>query len=189
MSPAEAGMVDYEEPDWRERFADYVRAYPRPVGQVYSSVALEHNLAEEDAFERTLKDWRRFHATPVIVNGEQKRQPADAVDGVIALAKLRVFPPRSINQNLPRDGALFTGVQADDHCWLTVRQEAWAIRGVEDKTLHLWRGWAPNLEYLTIDLSRARWGPYCDKAVEFLRAAWPDFEKGGESCQGTSSEP
>ena len=181
MSPAEAGAIDLEEPDWRERYADYLAGYPKPrVLQVHATPAQIRLLGEEFAFEQTLVDWRRFHATPT---PEGKRRPAPAVDGVIALAKLRVFPPRSINQNLPLCGPLFTGEPHDDHCWLTVRQEAWAIRAIEDKTLHLWRGWEPEIETMTIDMSRAKWGPYCDKAVEFLRAAY----EGGSTCQGPTS--
>ena len=44
MSPAEAGAVEFEEPDWRELFEDECRRHP----------AWPRYLQEDDAFEAVL---------------------------------------------------------------------------------------------------------------------------------------
>ena len=64
--------------------------------------------------------------------------------------------------------------QHHDHIWLTVHGEAWAIQAIERPepgviTLHLWRGFAPNLEMTTVALENPDWAAYCDAAVEMMR--------------------
>jgi hypothetical protein len=162
MSPADAAAVQLEEPDWRTRFHELIDEQP---------AAFPHYLARDNAFELLLREWRRFHGQPVFVREKdgqmvKKTQPAPARAGVIYLAGRGIMPPRFITSDQP-DGEI-TQHQHDDHCWLTVRQEAWAIRAIEDKMLHLWRGWEPHLEYLDIDLSRARWDKYTEAAVAAL---------------------
>lgn len=56
--------------------------------------------------------------------------------------------------------------QYDDHIWLTVNGEAWAIKSINRRSdwpqgivLHLWRGYAPDLEFLNI------WIRYPDRWV------------------------
>ncbi len=68
MSPAEASAL-LEEPDWAIMFAD--------------------RGGTELAFETVLRDWRAFHWTPV---GDKKR-PAGATEGIVALALIGVMPP------------------------------------------------------------------------------------------------
>jgi hypothetical protein len=173
MSPAEAGAIEFEEPDWRERFLEYFKRIEAPtVAQRLATSAQQRLLAEERAFEQTLTDWRRFHGQRMMVDGKRMVKQANAVDGILALAALGVMPPRSINQNIPRGSPLHQE-QHNDHIWLTVKGEAWAIRSIEDKVMHLWRGWEPDVERMSIDLSRARWSSYCDAAVAFLKAAYP----------------
>jgi hypothetical protein len=173
MSPAEAGAIEFEEPDWPGRFLDYVQSFPKAKGaQRYAYPELRLNLAQDFAFEHTLTDWRRFHGQRMMIDGKRMVKQANAVDGILALAALGVMPPRSINQNIPRGGPCFQE-QHNDHIWLTVKGEAWAIRSIEDKVMHLWRGWEPDVERMSIDLSRARWSSYCDAAVAFLKAAYP----------------
>jgi hypothetical protein len=155
MSPAEAGAVEFEEPDWRERFEDYCARWPR----------LERYQQEDEAFEATLKDWRRFHWTPVEVNGETKRQPAGAIEGMIALAKLGVMAPRSTLKDVPRTGAI--GYQHDEHVWLQVAGEQWRVTAIEDHILFL-EGMDGDKKQ--IDLTRAKWNKHIDAAVAILEA-------------------
>jgi hypothetical protein len=154
LSPAEAGAIELEEPNWRERFTTHCDRWP------------QSSCADEWGYEATLKDWRRFHATPVFVDGQEKKQPAPAIDGMIALAKLRLFAPRRLLQETPRDGA--TGYQFDDHMWLQVAGEQWRIVGVEDRTLILKLMFAG--EEKQIDLSKAKWGRYVENAAAMLEA-------------------
>jgi len=159
MSPAEAGEVIYEEPCWRERFAEHCLRWPK----------LPKYLAEAEAFEATLFDWRRFHWTPVDVDGKEKRKPAGAIDAMVALAALRIFPPRHTVRDVPRDGA--TGYQYDDQMWVSISQEQWRIVGVENRMLLLERlmGDDSRPETKQIDLTKAKWNKYCEAAAAALK--------------------
>lgn len=46
--------------------------------------------------------------------------------------------------------------QHDDHIWLIANGEAWAIQRIERRPegyrFRLWRGYAPHLEYCTVDM-------------------------------------
>lgn len=162
MSPAEAGAVIYEEPDWRDVFETECARKPN----------YPRYLQEADAFESTLKQWRRFHAT---LMADGKKMPANAVDGVIALACLGIMAPRSTWRDLPRDGR--TGYQSDDHCWLSISGEQWRITGIEDRTLHLEKMTfdAKEPERKQIDLNRADWTKNTEAALAVL-AAWRTHE-------------
>jgi hypothetical protein len=59
--------------------------------------------------------------------------------------------------------------QHDDHIWLTVNSEAWAIRAIEWPIIFLWRGYEPNLEYSAVEMSRFNAEAYADKAVAMLK--------------------
>lgn len=157
MSPAEAGDILYEELDWVAMFED--ECARKPDWPLY--------LREVDAFEFTLKQWRRFHATPA---AEGRHKPAGAVDGMIALAKLGIMAPRSTWRDLPRDGR--TGYQSDDHCWLSISGEQWRITGIEDRMLHLERMTfdAQEPERKQIDLNRADWKAHIEAALKILDA-------------------
>jgi hypothetical protein len=137
MSPAEAAAI-IDEPDWIQRFWDCGSG--------------------EFAFELVLKEWRRWHWTPVMVNGVEKKNPASATEGIIALAEIGVTPPRS----LPRS----EGYQYDDHMFLMSEGREWRIVGVEDKTLIL----RSDGDEWQIDLSRAKWDKYVDAATAALAA-------------------
>jgi hypothetical protein len=158
MSPFEAGQVDIEEPNWLEVFEENKKRWPR----------LPDYLACDSAFEAVLKRWRRFHSTPIVVNGEDKRQPAPAIDGIVALAELRIFPPRFTIKDVPRtdDG----GYQQDDHCWLSISGEQWRITAIEDKMLLLEKGFEDEPATMQIDLSKAKWTKYIEAAVSVLEA-------------------
>jgi hypothetical protein len=158
MTPFEAGQIEFEEPDWPERFEDHCLRWPN----------LPRYLAEDSAFEATLTDWRRFHGTPIVVEGKTKTKPAPAVDGMIALAKLRIFPPRNLIKDVPRDGV--AGFQADDHMWLSIAGEQWRITAIEDRMLLLERGFSDAPETKQIDLGRAKWDKYIEAAVSMLEA-------------------
>ena len=158
LSPAEATAVEYEEPDWRERFEAHIARWPK----------LPRYLAENEAFEQTLKEWRRFHAVD--------DRPAIAYEGMIALAKLKILPPRSLIKDIERTGACFQD-QHDSQMWLTMSQRAWRIIAVESRVLFL----ESFGEQTQVDLSRAKWEKYCEKAAEALEA----MRKNGpaEECQ------
>ena len=158
LSPAEATAVEYEEPDWRERFEVHYARWPK----------LPRYLQEDAAFERTLIDWRRWHAVD--------DKPAAAIEGMIALAKLKIMPPRNLIRDTERTSACFAE-QVDSHMWLTMSQRAWRIVAVEDRTLLL----DSFGEQTQVDLSRAKWEKYCEKACEVLEA----MRKNGpaEECQ------
>jgi hypothetical protein len=63
--------------------------------------------------------------------------------------------------------------QHDDHIWLIVGGEPWAIRAIErcgSLVFRLWRGYSPELEYLSVEMKNPDWDGYCEAAVEMLRA-------------------
>lgn len=153
MSPAEAGAVELEEPDWVVRLQEHQLRWPK----------LPAYLAQDNAFEETLRDWRRFHFT--WVNGAKHFPPASI--GVVALAKLGVMPPRWLHRDIPRSDE--TGYQCDEHMWLSIRQESWRILAIEDRMLCLERGFEDKPETMQIDLNKAKWNKYCEAAAESLR--------------------
>ena len=143
MSPAEAAAIT-EEPNWVQMFAD--------------------SGGSEIAFENILTAWRKWHWTPVVVDGVEKKKMAPSVDGVIALALLGIMPPRTLPDRPP---GLFEE-QVDDHCWFVSEGRAWRILGIEDNMLML----NSFGEEWQIDLTRAKWDNYCaawSAALEALR--------------------
>jgi hypothetical protein len=72
---------------------------------------------------------------------------------MIALAKLRIFPPRNLIKDVPRDGKCYEPDLGDDHLWLQIAGRAWRIVAIEDKMLIL----DSFGEDKQIDLNRARW--------------------------------
>jgi hypothetical protein len=61
--------------------------------------------------------------------------------------------------------------QHDDHIWLTVNSEAWAIRAIERSNpwvFHLWRGYYPELEFLSVEMKSPDWDSYCEAAIKML---------------------
>jgi hypothetical protein len=153
MTPREAGAIDLVEPDWRQRFAEHCARF-------------EPHLADL-AFQITLADWRKLHAT-LLPNG--KRKPADAVDAVIALAALGVMPPRSLVADVPRGGLLHQE-QHDDHCWIISFSEgrAWRITGIEDGILSL----DSFGETKTLELTPSQWARHHTAAMQWMKAAYP----------------
>ena len=147
MSPQEASEVIFEEPDWHERFEFHCARWPK----------LPRYLAEDSGFEAVLKEWRRFHAVD--------DKPAAAIEGMIALAKLKIMPPRNLIRDVERTSACFEE-QIDDHMWLIMSQRAWRIVTIESRVLFL----ESFGEHTQVDLSRAKWEKYVEKAVEALNA-------------------
>jgi hypothetical protein len=156
VTPREAGLIELEEPNWRERFEEHCLRWPK----------LPRYLAEDSAFEATLSDWRRFHWTPVEVEGKLKKRPAGAVEAIIALAKLGIMPPRSLREDIPRGGGCYEPDLGDDHCWLQVAGRAWRIVTIEDKMLIL----DSFGEAKQINLTSARWENYIEAATATLEA-------------------
>lgn len=136
MSPKEAGAL-LEEPDWAQLFKD--------------------RGGDEFAFENLMLAWRRWHWTPVLVDGVEKKKPAGATEAMIALAKIGVMPPRTL---------LGDGYQYNDHMFLMSEGREWRIVGVEDKTMVLTSDGAQ----WQIDLSRAKWEKYSEAAAAALEA-------------------
>jgi hypothetical protein len=156
MNPAEAAAVEYEEPDWLERFNEQCARWPR----------LPRYLQEDAAFEEVMRQWRRFHAEPAEVG---KRIPRPASEAMIALAKLKIMPPRSAWNEIPHGGDV--GYQHDDHMWMSYASEQWRITAIEDRMLHLEKmSFDDKTETKQIDLNRARWDKYTEAAVAVLEA-------------------
>jgi hypothetical protein len=63
--------------------------------------------------------------------------------------------------------------QHDDHTWLVFMGEAWAIermvRNGNNYLFHLWRGYWPNLQRLTIEMEDPDWNDYCKFASAMLQ--------------------
>ena len=156
VSPAEAAAIELEEPDWRARFEEHCARWPK----------LPRYLQEDSAFEATMREWRRWHR-------DEAGKPADAFTAMITLAGLKIFPPRNLIQETPRDGMIFEE-QHDAHMWLIMSQRSWRIVTVEDRTMIL----DSFGEQTQIDLSRAKWGKYTEKAVEALEA----IKRGPSEC-------
>ena len=156
MTPAEAGAIQIEEPDWRALFEEQCARWPK----------LPRYLQEDSAFTEVLRQWRRFHWSPIVVDEVLKKNPAGAVEAIVALAKLGITPPRSAWNDIPRDGE--TGYQSDDHMWLSISQEQWRITGVEDRILHLQKGFQGDKETKQIDLNLAKWDKYVQSAETLL---------------------
>lgn len=102
------------EPDWRAVFREECARHPH----------LPNYLQEAEAFEATLRLWRREHCTGTEPG---KRIPAPAVHGIIALAELGVMAPRSEWRDVPRE--THGGYQHDEHCWMEVDGSPWRIVG------------------------------------------------------------
>jgi hypothetical protein len=158
VSPAEAGRIEIEEPDWKAVFEEECARWP----------TLPRYLQEDSAFESTLSRWRRFHWTPVVVDKKDMKLPAPMTEGVVELARLGIMPPRSAWNDIPRGDEL--GYQYDDHCWLSYNREQWRIVSVEDRMLLLRKGFQADEETKQIDLNRARWDKYVESAVEIIEA-------------------
>lgn len=157
MSPAEAGALDFIEPDWRAAFEE--ECARKPDWPRY--------LQELDAFEAVLSRWRRFHHT-----GDEpgQRIPAPAIDGIVALAKLGILSPRSSARDVPRDGTI--GYQCDEHMWLSIAGEQWRIAAIEDRMLLLEKMTFDSNQPETrqIDLNRADWSRHQEAALAILDA-------------------
>jgi hypothetical protein len=63
-----------------------------------------------------------------------------------------------------------TKAQHDDHIWLTVYGEGWAIAKRHGNQVLLWRGYEPNLEWLAVEMADADWEAYADAALARLEA-------------------
>jgi hypothetical protein len=69
--------------------------------------------------------------------------------------------------------------QHDDHIWLVVHRECWAIRVIERRhgsmVFHLWRGYGPFLEFQSIEFITTDWPAYCEMASQMLQEVWECF--------------
>lgn len=157
MTPFEASSVIFEEPDWRAVFDEECACWPK----------LPRYLAEDAAFPEVLKRWRRFHHTGA-EPGE--RMPAPATEGVIALARLGVMPPRSIWRDIPH-GTTPDGYQSDDHMWLSIAGEQWRIVTVESRMLCLEKmTFDGSIETRQVDLNKAKWEKHAEAALAAMKA-------------------
>jgi hypothetical protein len=160
VNPSEAAAVEFEEPNWNDLFEQECLRWPK----------LPKYLQQDAAFEEVLRRWRRFHSTPVEIKGEQKRMPAGAVEAMIALAKIKIMPPRSAWQDIPHGDAV-EGFQHDDMMWLSIAGEQWRIVAIEDRMMHLSKmSFDGKNETKQIDLNRANWTKYLESAVAVLEA-------------------
>jgi hypothetical protein len=58
--------------------------------------------------------------------------------------------------------------QHDDHIWLTVGGENWAIYFMSWPYIWLWRGYEPSLEFSVVEMSNFNADTYADKALALL---------------------
>jgi hypothetical protein len=58
--------------------------------------------------------------------------------------------------------------QHDDHIWLTVNGEGWAIYQMKWPHIWLWRGYYPNLQFTMVNMTEFDAKKYCDMAVKLL---------------------
>lgn len=70
---------------------------------------------------------------------------------------------RCVNQFPSNDSA-----QHDDHIWLSIYDQAWAIHSIRWPAIVVWRGYWPALEFNIFDGSSVNWPAYCDQAVKLL---------------------
>jgi hypothetical protein len=64
--------------------------------------------------------------------------------------------------------------QHDDHIWLTVGGEAWAIKRISGPLIQLWRGYEPELEYAVVDMSGFNADAYAAEATQLLARSRSD---------------
>jgi hypothetical protein len=138
VSPA-AAAESLDEPDWVEQWRILRVA--------------------DDGFDTLLGQWRRWHWTPVEVDGRLKKRPAGATEGIIALAQMGIMPP-AIHENALT--ALLE--QIDAHCWLVSKDRAWRIIERDGDTLRL-NSFGDIWE---INMARAKWDDYVAKAAAAL---------------------
>jgi hypothetical protein len=67
--------------------------------------------------------------------------------------------------------------QHDDHIWLTVRGEAWAIQSKFESWIWLWRGYSPNIEVALIDVMGIDWVVYVNRALFMIYGDTDVYEK------------
>lgn len=72
-------------------------------------------------------------------------------------------------------------LQHDDHIWLTILGEAWAIQAIhrypgEAYLFRLWRGYEPNLEFTDMVLTNTNWERYCVACVAVMHKEYPEIE-------------
>ena len=58
--------------------------------------------------------------------------------------------------------------QHDDHIWLTVNGEGWAIHKLDWPYVWLWHGYEPHIEHLFMDLSGFNADAYANAALKLL---------------------
>lgn len=170
VSPAEASAVELDEPDWQERFEQHCARFPR----------LPRYLQEDSAFESTMQDWRRYHKATI----DGKDTPATAYEAMVALAKLGIMPPRNLIKDVERTSACFQE-QHDDMMWLTMSQRAWRIIAIESRVMFL----ESFGEQTQVDLTKAKWDKWREKALEALEAAYPQIKKDPPTNATTSGDP
>jgi hypothetical protein len=59
--------------------------------------------------------------------------------------------------------------QHDDHIWLCVNGEMWAIRFMRWPIIYFWRGYSPNLEFCAVEMSEFRPDEYYVKIIDMWR--------------------
>jgi hypothetical protein len=63
--------------------------------------------------------------------------------------------------------------QHDDHIWLTVKGEAYAIYKIDWPLIILWRGYAPHLEFTAVSMENfdaERYVSECERLLDEARA-------------------
>ena len=132
--------------------------------------------AADDGFDALLSQWRRWHWSPI--EGSDKKMPAPATDGVIALAQMGVMPPRNVKR---RPDAFEE--QHDAMCWFQSKGRAWRVWRIQD-------GWLivnSFGEEWHIDLKKMKWDNYVAAAAAALMGS-PITPATGEPLEGAGHE-
>jgi hypothetical protein len=78
--------------------------------------------------------------------------------------------------------------QHDDHIWLTVGGEAWAIKRIRQPYFYLWRGYWPNLEYTIVYMSEFDPVKYVERAVAQMEGSTHERRNRSEHDVGAARQ-
>ena len=73
---------------------------------------------------------------------------------------------------MTKDGRIMVSEQHDDHMWMNVGGKTYSIHHIEWPIIYFWRGYYPNLELTSVDMTDFNIERYIeewDKIMEIIR--------------------